>query len=226
MVSQLSRVILKGGGMDTFLEDLAQASPNPGGGAAAAFGARLGLALLEKVVRLEGQRSGNPPGSRRRGWDEALAHLTRLAASLAHLQEEDVRAYLELAAARAAHDGPRLTAAVGEAVACPAEIARQAAEALELLAWAGERCRPHLVADLLVGCEFLGAALRGAHHIAAANLALATAAAARQDLVRKLGESRPGAEDLYRRVLGSLLARGQSPVGVLPDRGSLPGDGG
>ena len=46
--------------MDSFLQELAQARPDPGGGAAAAFGARLGLALLEKVVQLEGGRRREP----------------------------------------------------------------------------------------------------------------------------------------------------------------------
>ncbi len=51
--------------MDSFLHELAQAG-RPGGGAAAAYGARVGLALLEKVVRLEGNRRnrrGLPPPS-------------------------------------------------------------------------------------------------------------------------------------------------------------------
>ena len=37
----------------SFLDQLARARPDPGGGAAAAFSAGVGLALLTKVIRLE-----------------------------------------------------------------------------------------------------------------------------------------------------------------------------
>ena len=59
-----------------------------------------------------------------------------------------------------------------------------AAAALELLSWAGARCQRHLVADLLVAVEFLGAALRGAYYIAGANLPLLTDEAQRRTLAR------------------------------------------
>jgi hypothetical protein len=39
-----------------FLTELARARPDPGGGAAAAYGARVGLALVAKVIHLELQR--------------------------------------------------------------------------------------------------------------------------------------------------------------------------
>ena len=158
--------------MDPFLQELARPRPDPGGGAAAAYGANLGLALLEKVVRLEGRRRPQPQGEAGLGWETALTRLRRLAETLVRLREEDVRAYFELTAARASGDPARLAAAVAEAVDCPRRIMQQSREALELLAWAGERCQKHLVSDLLVAGEFLGAALRGASHIAGANLAL------------------------------------------------------
>lgn len=198
--------------MDSFLKELAKAQPNPGGGAAAAFGARLGLALLEKVVCLEGWRPVDPRGHQGLAWEETRGRLRRLAKSLWELQEQDVQAYSRLSAARAAGDAQRLTAAAQEAVNCPEEIARQAAEALKLLAWAGECCRRHLLSDLLVGCEFLGAALRGAHHIAGANLPLVGQEATRQSLARKLRQAWQRDEALYSRVQGALLARSESRV--------------
>jgi len=193
--------------MDSFLQELAQARPNPGGGAAAAYGANLGLALLEKVVRLESQRRPKPAGEALRTWGEALARLRRLAENLEKLQAEDVQAYFNLVAARASGDGARLATGVREAVDCPRRIMEQAAEALKLLAWAGERCRQHLVSDLLVAGEFLGAALRGAYHIASANLPLVADEADRQTLVRQLGQACREGEDLYQRVKVGLMAR-------------------
>jgi formiminotetrahydrofolate cyclodeaminase len=193
--------------MNTFLQELAQARPNPGGGAAAAYGANLGLALLEKVVRLEGQRRQKPAGEAGRTWGEALAQLRRLAESLEKLQEEDVQAYFNLTSARTSGDAALLTAAVREAVACPRRIMEQAARSLELLAWAGERCKKHLISDLLVAGEFLRAALRGAHHIAGANLLLVTEEAGRQTMALELGQAYREGEDLYQRVKVGLMDR-------------------
>jgi formiminotetrahydrofolate cyclodeaminase len=154
-----------------FLQALAQARPDPGGGAAAAHSAALGLALLEKVVRLEHRRQGpeNNPGF---PWSDLLTRAQVVAAALLRLQEEDVRAYFKLTQARASRDPREMAAALEEAVACPLRIMQQAQEGLALMAQAGAGCAPHLVADLLVACELLGAAWRGAHHIARANLPL------------------------------------------------------
>lgn len=193
--------------MDSLLQELARPRPDPGGGAAAAYGANLGLALLEKVVRLEGRRRPQPLGEAGLGWEEALLRLQRLAQTLARLREEDVQAYVSLSAARASGDAARLAAAVAAAVDCPRRIVQQTAEALELLAWAGERCRKHLVADLLVAGEFLGAARRGAQHIAYANLALVREEANRRALAAALEQSRREGEDLYQRVQAGLRAR-------------------
>jgi formiminotetrahydrofolate cyclodeaminase len=76
------------------------------------------------------------------------------------------------------------------------------------MAWAGENCRKHLVSDLLVGCEFLGAALLGANHIACANLHLVQDPGERQALAGEIfGACQPGRE-LWQRVKRELAARG------------------
>ncbi len=102
---------------------------------------------------------------------------------------------------------PFLAAAVREAVDCPRRIMEQTSRSLELLAWAGERCKKHLVSDLLVAGEFLGAALRGAYHIAGANLPLVTEEAGRQTLALELGQAYREGEDLYKLVKAGLMAR-------------------
>ena len=154
-----------------FLKALAQARPDPGGGAAAAHSAALGLALLAKVVQLEQRRQGpeNNPGI---PWGDLLTRVRLVAAALQRLQEEDVRAYFKLTQARTSSDSMEVAAALEEAVACPLRIMQQAQEGLAIMAQAGAGCALHLVADLLVACELLGAAWRGAHHIARANLPL------------------------------------------------------
>ena len=154
-----------------FLQALAQARPDPGGGAAAAHSAALGLALLSKVVQLEHRRQGpgNNPGI---PWGDLLTRVRLVAAALQRLQEEDVRAYFKLTQARTSSDSMEVAAALEEAVACPLRIMQQAQEGLAIMAQAGAGCALHLVADLLVACELLGAAWRGAHHIARTNLPL------------------------------------------------------
>jgi formiminotetrahydrofolate cyclodeaminase len=154
-----------------FLKALALARPDPGGGAAAAHSAALAVALLEKVVRLEHQRRG-PAKNPCLSWDDLLDQTGLLSAALLRLQEEDVQAYFALARALAAGDPEALAPALEEAVACPLRIMQQAQEGLALTAQVGAACGLHLIADLLVACELLGAAFRGAHHIARANLPL------------------------------------------------------
>ena len=154
-----------------FLKALGQARPDPGGGAAAAHSAALGLALLMKVVQLEQRRQG-PENNPVFPCGDLLARVRLVAAALLCLQEEDVKAYFQLARARTQGDPYKMAAALEEAVACPLRIMQQAQEGLALIAQGGAGCALHLVADLLVACELLGAAWRGAHHIARANLPL------------------------------------------------------
>jgi formiminotetrahydrofolate cyclodeaminase len=154
-----------------FLKALALARPDPGGGAAAAHSAALGLALIEKVVRLEHHRRG-PAQNPGLPWGDLLARVSVVSAALRRLQAEDVQAYFSLSKALAAEDPETLAAALEEAVACPLRIMQQTQEGLALICQSGSGCKLHLLADLLVACELLGAAFRGAHHIARANLPL------------------------------------------------------
>jgi formiminotetrahydrofolate cyclodeaminase len=154
-----------------FLQALAQARPDPGGGAAAAHSAALALALLSKVVQLEHRRQG-PGKNLRFHWGDLLTRVRLVIAAFLRLQEEDVQAYFALTQAWASRGPMEMAAALEEAVACPLRIMQQAQEGLALMAPAGAGCALHLVADLLVAGELLGAAWRGAHHIARANLPL------------------------------------------------------
>ena len=189
-----------------FLKALAQARPDPGGGAAAAHGAALGLALLEKVVQLE-QRRRPPEGEPGVFWADLLAQVRLVAAGLRRLQAEDVEAYFQFTRARAQGDPNALAAALDEAVACPLRIMQQAQEGLCLLGRGGARCRPHLVSDLLVACELLGAAFRGAHHIARANLPLMDQDPRRAIWAANLTHTLAALESEFQQVQAGLLAR-------------------
>jgi len=189
-----------------FLAALAQARPDPGGGAAAAHGAALGVALLKKVVKLEQQRQE----SNQRAdfpWDDLLRRSRQVATAIARLQNEDIQAYFNLTQARNSGDFEKLTAALEEAMGCPLRIMQQAQEGLALISQAGARCKMHLLADLLVGCELLGAAYRGAHHIARANLLRMSASARRAVWAENLAHTLKAAEAMLLQVSAELLER-------------------
>ncbi|MFZ5449822.1 MAG: cyclodeaminase/cyclohydrolase family protein [Thermodesulfobacteriota bacterium] len=194
----------------TFLQALAQARPDPGGGAAAAHGAALGLALLEKVVRLEEQRQSRGTGQPF-PWDDLLRRVRLVAAALGRLQEEDIQAYFNLTQARDSGDPEKVKGALEEAIGCPLRIMQQAQEGLGLISQGGGRCKKHLLSDLLVATELLGAAFRGAHHIARANLLFMARNPRRLVWAEDLDHTLKAAEAMFQQVLADLLERQQCP---------------
>ena len=190
----------------SFLEALAKGRPDPGGGAAAAHSAALGLALLSKVVQLEHRRQGpeNNPGF---PWSDLLTRVHLVAAALLRLQAEDVQAYFHLARARTQGDPDKIAAALEAAISCPLRIMQQAQEGLVLLVQAGAGCAPHLVADLQVAGELLGGAFRGAHHIARANLPLMRQDSWRDVWDQDLSHTLSTLEAEFQQVQAGLLGR-------------------
>jgi formiminotetrahydrofolate cyclodeaminase len=189
-----------------FLEALAQTRPDPGGGAAAAHGAALGLALLKKVVKLEQQRQESGRGAHF-PWDDLLKRARQVATAVGRLQKEDVQAYFNLTQARNSGGSEKLAAALEEALGCPLRIMQQAQEGLALISQAGARCRMHLLSDLLVGCELLGAAFRGAHHIAHDNLLRMRSSSRRAVWAENLTHTLTAAEAMLQQVCAELLER-------------------
>jgi len=190
----------------SFLQALAQARPDPGGGAAAAHGAALGVALLEKVVRLEQQRQGTG-GSASFPWDDLLRRVRQVAGALARLQGEDIQAYFNLVEARGRGDHSIMAAALEEVIGCPLRTMQQTQAGMALISQGGARCQRHLVSDLQVACELLGAAFRGAHHIARANLLLMTKNPRRTVWAGDLTHTLKAAEALFQQVSAELLER-------------------
>jgi formiminotetrahydrofolate cyclodeaminase len=189
-----------------FLQALGQARPDPGGGAAAAHSAALGLALLAKVVQLEHRRQG-PEKNPKISWGDFLRRVRLVSATLLRFQKEDVQAYFKLTYACTSGDSMEMAAALDEAVACPLRIMQQAQEGLAMMAQAGAGCALHLVADLLVACELLGAAWRGAHHIARANLPLMPQDARRAVWDEALSHTLDSIEAEWQLVRAELLGR-------------------
>ena len=192
---------------DSFIVALARPQPDPGGGAAAAYGASVGLALLEKVCLIELQRSVEPSGADD-CWDSLTRRTEQLKTDLAELIVRDSRAYAALSRAKKSGAvGLELTLAIREAAECPTEIAEAGLAALDIAAEAGTRCRRHLTPDVQVVCELLTAAIRGACHIARANALSMKTAEERSQWIRKLGHLGENADQRCAGILQELETR-------------------
>lgn len=190
----------------SFLLELAKAQPNPGGGAAAAYGGAVGAALLEKVVQLELNRA-QKNGEQTQAWENSLGEVRRLRAAMLQLRDEDVLAYMALARAKASGLlGQELETTVREALKVPRQIMEKAHEALHLVSLTGKGCKGHLVADLMVAAELLRSALQGAYHIACANLPLMPKVSRRESLGQKLSLAVQAGADTFRRVKEELAS--------------------
>jgi formiminotetrahydrofolate cyclodeaminase len=193
---------------DTFLDLLRRPQPDPGGGSAAAHGALLGLALLEKIMRVEQGRHG-ADSQEERSWRNAVERVVELTGTVVELRERDVRAYHGLAGelAKRERDPEPFSAALDEAIACPFQIMQSADECLDLVAEAGRECKRFLVADVLVACECVGAGLLGAFHIALANVPLIEGEAPREEWLERLSQCRAKGEMHLNRVRMELESR-------------------
>jgi formiminotetrahydrofolate cyclodeaminase len=144
--------------LEGFLDSVADRTPAPGGGAAAAAGCALGAALAEMAARFAGRD------------DEARA-AAGLRAEALRLGEADLTAYAPVIEAQRAGDEAALAEANSRAAETPLAIAEAAASVAELsraLARAGTR---HLVGDALAGADLAAGAARAAARLVELNLA-------------------------------------------------------
>jgi formiminotetrahydrofolate cyclodeaminase len=162
--------------MKNFLERLSNPhEPIPGGGAAAAYAASTGLALLKKIVRIELARPGVSANGKSL-LEDTVKKIEELSKSLIELRERDGESYLELSAARSAHGrgSEEYAAALETATKCPMSTIEAIKEALACVSVVLPMCKRHLRSDVLVAAELLGASARSASHIARANIGLFT----------------------------------------------------
>ena len=191
--------------LDSFIEALARPYPVPGGGAAAAHGACVGLALLEKIVKVELQRSRD---SSEPEWKNLLQEVKKSSSTLLQLRDEDGRAYVRFAQAKTFGKGKtEVLEALQQAIECPTRIMEEANEAVNLVARAGMHCKGHLLSDLLVVCELLRATIGGAHRIAQANLSLMEASPKRNEYQDRLEQLLTGSRELYESAVSALVQR-------------------
>ena len=145
--------------------------PIPGGGAAAAYAGCVALALLEKIIRVEMRRHQNGPENS--AWEDLLGYVLSTAKRLYQLRDEDGRSYMRLVETKTSgKEKEEITEALKQAIDCPMEIMKQVNQALNRVRQIAEHCKRHLLSDLQVVCELLGASGLGAYHIARANIRL------------------------------------------------------
>jgi formiminotetrahydrofolate cyclodeaminase len=155
---------------NTFMAGLSSPElPVPGGGAAAAYAGSVGLALLKKIIRLEKRRHHG--ASEASPWKALLDKVSVVDKSLYRLRDEDGKNYMRLAEAKGSGKGEAEVAlALKEAIDCPMKMLVLAQKALGYVSQAAERCKEHLLPDLSVICELLGATICSADRIIQANL--------------------------------------------------------
>jgi formiminotetrahydrofolate cyclodeaminase len=196
----------------SFIDQLARARPDPGGGAAAAFSAGVGLALLTKIIRLEKSRPYNEEAVVQ-FWTEKLAETQRLTRIFQRLRQADVEAYLTMAQALSVQQrGSNLQRAVEEATRSPWQIMAQTLVALDLVGEVGAQCRHHLLSDLLVATELLGGALQASYHIAAANLPLFKTALRQKEWANRLSRASHQGLEATLRIRSQLLAKAHAAI--------------
>jgi formiminotetrahydrofolate cyclodeaminase len=191
---------------EPFLLALERSTPVPGGGAAAAYAASVGLALLEKIVRVESERPHLAP-QERHDWEALLGRVRLSAEVFRRFRDDDSRAYVRLAEARRSKDEGAIQGAWERAIACPVAIMEEAHDALLLARKAGEHCKGHLVADVLVVLQLFRAACRGAYHITTANLGMAGALSTWKGDATMPAELFTRAENVFVATEKAILAR-------------------
>lgn len=192
----------------TFLEQLSQPQPFPGGGSAAAHVGALALALVEKVVRLE-IKGSDEDTSASGVWNRRLGRVTDLSARFQVLIQEDGRAYARMSRVRAqASEAQVIVEAVKHAAMVPVQMIQASAGGLELISEAVNECREYLVPDLQVSIELLWAVAKGAQAIAAANVVLLESPAHRAELRNIIVQAVEDAGDLFARIKTGWETRG------------------
>jgi formiminotetrahydrofolate cyclodeaminase len=194
----------------TFLSELREPKPDPGGGSAAAYAGMVALALVEKICILEILRAKKRRDDHK-NLDNLLRQVRLKSDFLKSLAENDVLAYASLAAS--IKDGlrwPENYEVVTEAIESPYRMILGAIDSLQLVFDIGRSCRQWLIPDLFVALELTRASAKAAFHIAMANLDHIEETRARQSRTDQLESASRKVERHYSRVLESLKGN-QSP---------------
>ncbi|HLH32015.1 MAG TPA: cyclodeaminase/cyclohydrolase family protein [Terriglobia bacterium] len=148
-----------------FMNQLAAATPVPGGGSVAALAGAFGASLGQMAIRITKDKKNYAQHAER--YNDALDRLAPYSATLLELVDADCEAYgLVLAAYKLPKESPERDKAIQDglirATEIPSRVANCSAEALRVL----EDLRPiihlNVATDLQVGLQMLRSSVRGA----------------------------------------------------------------
>jgi len=148
-----------------FIDQVAAATPVPGGGSVAALAGALGASLGQMAIRITKDKKNYIQHAER--YNDALDRLTPYAATLLELVDADSEAYgLVLAAYKLPKGTPEREEGVQKgllrATEIPSRVANCAAEALKVLEDLRAIIHINVASDLQVGIQMLRSSLRGA----------------------------------------------------------------
>ena len=145
--------------VDALIGALAERTPVPGGGAAAAIAAALGCAAGAMAARYTAGPKYAAVEAQARTLGDLLA---KAAQDCTRLSDADAVAYAAVGAARKSKDPATITAAEQRAGAVPADLLALCALHAAGLAAFIPTCNPYLVSDVKVGIHLLAGAGRAA----------------------------------------------------------------
>jgi formiminotetrahydrofolate cyclodeaminase len=155
--------------IEEFRDRVASTEPTPAGVSVSAVSASFGFSLVEKVLRIAGQRK-DFSGDRKKldflmdAAQKASSHLSRWA-------DEDAWAFNQYLAAKRLKDAAAIDAALRRAIEIPLQIAREAVSGLDLCAIAAGFIHKALAADLGTAAILFAGAVRATLLSVDANLA-------------------------------------------------------
>lgn len=197
-----------------FLDELAAGTPTPGGGSAAAYAAAMAASLVAMVARLTiGKKKYAAVEARMR---EIAAQADGLRSALSGAVERDAQAFeAVLAAGRlpkesGAQNATRQAAleqATIHAAAVPLDVARQAAQVIELAAEAAEMGNVNAVSDAVSAAALAHAGLKAAAANVRVNAAGLQDASAAKLWLKELGDLEGRAATAEPRAQAALAHR-------------------
>jgi glutamate formiminotransferase/formiminotetrahydrofolate cyclodeaminase len=198
-----------------FLDALAEGTPTPGGGSAAAYAGAMAAALVAMVCRLTlGKKKY---AAVEEAMKATLEQAEALRAELSAAVEKDAAAYEEVLAAlrlpkeseeEKAVRAKAIQAATLKAAQVPLEVAEKSLKVLELAAQVIAQGNPNALSDGGVAASLAQAAISGAALNVAINLASLEDQASAQPLLARLGAVEAALPALHRRIRTELQQRG------------------
>jgi formiminotetrahydrofolate cyclodeaminase len=168
-----------------FLEEIADLNPLPAGGAAAAYTANLGIALLYKVLIMEMNRKGLDPAPKAT-LRIAQKEIERLHYTLKKMTRDDPQCYLRFRKALKTENSEESKRAFVEVLTCSREVIERASDGLEWVRRLSKVSSLKLLPHLKVSAELLAAGIAGTAHVARDNVKLIESPGEQQNYLERL----------------------------------------